>query len=496
MSDTDLKIPHFAEPDAEHLFLASRNGLRTYGDLASFKDFFLQFLLDTDHDLEKPVGFLADSTDEVIFAIASCWILGVPFVCFSSNATAQELNKQLDELQPNLVFTDRDHKDLISADYQVDLNQLNLEQTLSGKHEPDVRVKNFTPKLDPDRVFGYFFTSGTTSTPKIVPLRRRQMYFAAGASAENFRPEVNHFWLLCLPLNHIGGVSIVLRSLLYGSGVYRMNHFDVDMVSTFLSENTMFQVASLVPTMLKRLLDIRAFRVHKNFQAILVGGGPIIPGLLEECLGNGIPLVPSYGMTETCAQIAANPILKPSGRYTPLKSAGMLFSPNEIQIRDDTGIKVGTNTTGSIWLRGPQVFDGYLSSGENSNVFDKEGWFNTGDFGHINANNQLFVETRRSDLIITGGENVSPIEVESELEKMDQIIEAAVLGLPDKEWGQEVVAVVVAKTEQKLKTEEIVNSLKERITSYKIPKKIVQASALPRTESGKVKRSELAKFFK
>ncbi len=495
MSDIGLAIPRFIEPDADNLFLASRNGLKTYGELASFKDYFLQYLLDSGHDLQKPVGFLAHSSDELIFALAACWMLGVPFVCFSPNATARELNQQLEELQPNLVFTDKDHKDLNSTGHQVDLSELDLDNVLSREVKPDKRIVNFTPDLDPERVFGYFFTSGTTSTPKIVPLKRRQMYFAAEASAGNFRPDINHFWLLCLPLNHIGGISIVLRSILYGSGIYRMNRFDVDMVSTFLSENTMFQVASLVPTMLKRLLDIPAFRVHKSFQAILVGGGPVTPDLIQESLNCGIPLVPSYGMTETCAQIAANPVLKPSGRYTPLKSTGMIFPPNEIQIRDIEGRKVGANTSGAIWLRGPQVFDGYYSPENNNDSFDEDGWFNTGDFGHMNANGQLFIETRRTDLIITGGENVSPFEVESELEKIDPITEAAVLGLPHEEWGQEVVAVVVARTKQEIKAEEIVNNLKERITSYKIPKKIVQAPALPRTESGKVKRSELRKFF-
>lgn len=491
----NVTIPDFKQPDEDNLFLASRHGLRTYKDLHAFQDFFLQFLIDFEHDLSKPIGFLADSSDELIFAIASCWKLGLPFVCFNPNAGITELEENMLAIQPGLVFVDEAHRELVRPDNRIKMEQLSLERTLKVETELGTEAKKYKPATKPDDVFGYFFTSGSTGTPKIVPLKRRQMLFAAYSSADNFRPRPNHFWLLCLPLYHIGGISIILRSILYGSGIYRMNRFDEHMISTFLTENTMFQAASLVPTMLKRLMEIPAFRTHKNFQAILLGGGPIDQDMLKEAHQRGIPLVSSYGMTETCAQIAANPLTKPSGLYVPIKSVGTLFSPNEIQIRDEDNNKVGPNTSGTIWLRGPQVFDGYFSKETPSHI-DEAGWFNTGDYGHINVNNQLFIESRRTDLIITGGENVSPFEVESELEKIEPIREAAVFGLADKEWGQKVVAVVVARTKEKIEADEIRNKLKERITSYKVPKEIIQAETLPRTQTGKVIRDELAKLFK
>lgn len=495
MESSNFKIPTFAEPDAENLFLASKNGLRTYAELSRFCDFFLQFLVDSDHNLKEPVGFLASSSDELIFSIAACWQLGIPFVCFNPEAAGDEIKKQIEELQPGLIFTDEKHprRDLIGN--HVSLNRVTPERALSIDVKLSMRAKSYTPQLDPDDIFGYFFTSGTTARPKVVPLKRRQMLFAAHASTENFKPQANHFWLLCLPLNHIGGVSIILRSMLYGSGVYRINHFDVDSVSTFLSENTLFQAASLVPTMLKRLLDIKGFQTHKNFQAILVGGGPIDSDLIKEASQWGIPVVASYGMTETCAQIAANPLLKPSGTYRPVKSAGVVFAPNQVEIRNDQNKNIGTNNSGTIWLKGPQVFDGYYKKQKPSLSFDEGGWFNTGDYGHLNGNGYLFIESRRSDIIITGGENVSPFEVETELEKIEPISEAAVLGVEDKEWGQKVVAVVVAKTQDLLETESIQKKLKERITSYKVPKQIIQTDTLPRTHSGKVIREELLKLF-
>lgn len=493
MSETD-NIPTFDSPRPDDLFLGSSFGLHSYQDLQQFKRFFLQFLFDFEHDFNKPVGFLAPSSDTFIFAIAACWELGLPFVPFNTQSTAPELSAQIEAVDPGIIFAEKEYQSNIEHPNLIDIGQLDLKRSLNLDVELGFQAKNYEPPTGAENIFGYFFTSGTSGTPKIVPLKRRQMHVAAEASARNFKPRANHFWLLCMPINHIGAVSIILRSLLYGSAIFRMKSFHPKMLTTFLKENELFQAASLVPTMLKRLLEKPAFHVHNNFQAILLGGGPIDPDLVEECNNRGIPLVPSYGMTETCAQIAANPLLKPSGTYGPMKSVGPLFEPNNIQIRDDDQNPLGINNSGEIWLKGPQVFDGYLNR-DNSEYFDADGWFRTGDFGHLNANQQLFIESRRSDLIITGGENVSPFEVESELKKIAPISEAAVIGLPDKEWGQKVVAVVVAKTEQSIDTEKIQQELKDRITPYKVPKQIVQADALPRTRTGKILRGDLSKLF-
>ena len=235
MKSTDLKIPTFASPDAENLFLASKNGLRTYAELSLFCDFFLQFLIDFDHDLKKPVGFLASSSDELIFCIGACWQLGIPFICFNPKSTEEELKYQASELQPGLIITDDEHRHYDFFENTVGIGEVKLERALSIDVELGRRAKTFKPSYKPEDIFGYFFTSGTTGNPKIVPLKRRQMLFAAAASAQNFKVRVNHFWLLCLPLNHIGGISIILRSILFGSGIYRMDEFNTNAVSTFLS---------------------------------------------------------------------------------------------------------------------------------------------------------------------------------------------------------------------------------------------------------------------
>lgn len=489
------QIPTFAAPRQDDLFLGSSFGLHSYGDLKQFERFFLQFLFDFDHHFEKPIGFLAPSSDTLIFAIAACWNLGIPFISFDTKASSGELNRQLEQTDPGLVFVDQKLQAKIDHSDSIDIKQLDLTRSLEIDVALGFEAKHYTPQTGPDQVFGYFFTSGTTTgIPKIVPLKRRQMLFAAKASAKNFKPRKNHFWLLCLPLAHIGGVSIILRSLLYGSAIFRMKSFHPKMITTFLTENKLFQAASLVPTMLKRLMERSGFLVHQNFKAILLGGGPINVNLIKECRNKGIPLVPSYGMTETCAQIAANPILKPSGTYGPLQSVGTVFEPNNIQIRDEENEVVSINTTGEIWIKGPQVFDGYLNM-DNKNIFDEKGWFRTGDFGYFNANNQLFIDSRRTDRIVTGGENVSPFEVESNLIKLTAIKEAAVFGIADNEWGQKVVAVAVTKNGEPINFTAIKEDLKTTLAAYKIPKEIIRVDELPKTRTGKIIRSKLAELF-
>ncbi|TYP95293.1 2-succinylbenzoyl-CoA synthetase [Fodinibius salinus] len=486
----------FNTPRDDDLFLGSNQGLHSYGDLNQFQDFFLQFLFDFDHNFEKPVGFLSESSDSLIFGIAACWRLGIPFVCFSDKASSSELQQQVEMIDPGLIFVDDERNNMIDHPNKIDIYQLNLERALNIETKLSYQAKNFDASTEPQEIFGYFFTSGTSGKPKIVPLKRRQMIVAAHSSAENFRPRMNHFWLLCLPLNHIGGISIILRSLLYGSGIFRMKSFKPDRVIKFLSENKLFHAASLVPTMLKKLIEQKGFYTHNQFKAILLGGGPIDPELVKACNRRGIPLVPSYGMTETCAQIAANPILKPSGTYSPMRSVGKVFHGNEIEIRDDSNNVLGLNTSGTIWLRGPQVFDGYLNEDEHdSEEIDYAGWFNTGDYGYVNNRGQLFIKSRRSDLIITGGENVSPFEVESTLTSLDEISEAAVIGLNDEKWGEKVAAVVVPDIELSISSQEIQDKLKSRISSFKIPKTIVQSDSLPRTQTGKLQRSKLKRLF-
>ena len=481
------KVPFYSLPDPDLNFLASDSGLYDYGHLYAYA---LQFQRITEEQLPEnsPVIFLSDSSDSLCFAIASCWLLGVPFTTLTPNQTDSELNNVLSRLNARAVFTDYKNSQRVENYWHLLIPEPENDQI-------SYKIPESFSDHSPEELLGTFATSGSTGAPKLVPLKRRQMLFAAKASEDNFRPDRNRYWLLCLPLNHVGGISIIIRSILYYSAIYRMDRFDEYQVATFMEENKLFQVASLVPTMLHRLLENPIFKTHKEFKTILLGGGPISQALLKKANIRGVPVVSSYGMTETCAQIAANPLTKPSGLYIPVKSVGTVFSPNRAEIRSDSGNTLSANNSGTIWLKGPQVFEGYVDEADNTGKFDKEGWFNTGDYGHMNATGQLFIETRRTDLIISGGENINPREVESALEEIAHVGQAAVIGAPDEKWGQRVVAFIEPTTGEKPDAETILTEVKKKLPGYKVPKEIILSDALPRTESGKVKKSVLLKMI-
>ena len=485
-ADSPESVPAYPLPESAAHFLASENALYDYGNLYRFTRWFRDEYGRRSVS-RKPVVILTDSSDQQVFVIAACWLLGIPFAPLSSAQPRDIIREQIRILNPGLLIFSPEHRDKVdefsSVALAIDKKKL--------KSESKDNTPSFT-EHDPEKVMGYFSTSGSTEKPKIVPIKRRQVFYAASASEQNFKPDRDHYWLLCLPLNHIGGVSIILRSILYGTAIYRMDSFKEDQVLNFLSENRLVQVASLVPTMLHRLLLHSRFQSHLELKAILLGGGRVTPALIQKSVERGLPVVQSYGMTETCAQIAANMLLQPKGTYAPRKSVGHLFAPNQIQIRDNEKKPVKMNESGVIWLRGPQVFDGYLDHNQNEKTFDNQGWFNTGDYGHLNAFGHLFIETRRSDLIVTGAENVNPVDVESALESLREVGQAAVIGIQDEEWGEKIVAFIeTAVLQSESESDQIILQLRKLLPSFKIPKEIYKTDSLPRTESGKIRRNEL-----
>ncbi len=489
MVQLNKSYPEYRLPDPSRHFLASENTIYDYSHLFGFCSKFKKIQNEYSISQNRPLALLSKSSDQLIFVIAACYLLKIPFIPLNPELTDSELNYQTDQLKPAAFFADEENRDRLVNQNFIDVNTADLNIIASGK---SIELLS----SDPDKIFGYFFTSGSSGEAKIVPLLRRQIIFASASSETNFKPDPNRYWLLCMPLNHIGGISIILRSLLYNTSIFRMDQFDDHQVRTFLSENRLFQVASLVPTMLQRLLDDPLFQLHLDFKAMLLGGGPISPGLVERSLTRGIPIVTSYGMTETCAQIAANPMLQPRGMYYPKRSVGPIFEPNQIQIRDpDTGAVQPLNEIGEIWLKGPQVIDKYLDPALNKKAFDNNGWFKTGDIGHLNRQKHLFIKNRRTDRIITGGENVDPVEVESKLNELSGIQKSAVFGISDTEWGQKVVALLEVSDPETVDFKSISNSLKKELSAFKIPKEYLIVDQLPVTSLGKTRRGKLYELY-
>jgi O-succinylbenzoic acid--CoA ligase len=300
-------------------------------------------------------------------------------------------------------------------------------------------------------------TSGTTAGPRPVALSFGNWLWSALGSAVALGLEPGERWLCPLPLAHVGGLSIPIRSAIYGTTAVLHERFETDAVlSALMSASERITLVSLVPTMLARLLDA-GLSEPPSLRWALLGGGPIPSALLERSREAGVPVAPTYGMTEACSQIAT--------RGWPL-----------------VGVELRVASDGEVLVRGPNVAAGAVAD---------DGWLHTGDLGSLSPAGRVKITGRKSDTIVTGGENVAPGEVEAVLLAHPAVADAGVFGQPDAEWGEALVATVVLRQGVFVATDELREFCASRLAGYKVPKRIELADALPRTESGKLLRRHL-----
>jgi len=300
-------------------------------------------------------------------------------------------------------------------------------------------------------------TSGTTAAPKPVPLTPENFLASALGSAVALGLDQDERWLCPMPLTHVGGLSIPIRSAIYATTAVLHGRFDTDAVLNELMDPARrITLVSLVPTMLARLLDAGLERPPALRWALL-GGGPIPRALLERAQAAGVRVAPTYGMTEACSQIATF--------GWPL-----------------AGVELRTSGDGEVRVRGPIV---------SPSAVDEFGWLHTGDLGGFDERGRLEIIGRKADTIISGGENVAPTEVEATLLEHPAVADAAVHPRDDPEWGEAVVATVVLRDGATAEPDELRAHCAARLASFKVPKAVNFAERLPRTASGKLLRRQL-----
>ncbi len=336
------------------------------------------------------------------------------------------------------------------------------------------------------------FTSGTTEAPRGVVLTHGNLHASARASAANLGVRDDDLWLACLPLHHVGGLSILTRGAFYGTAVLLQDGFDAAAAREAIDRGGATHV-SLVPPMLERLLRAREGRpVPASLRAALIGGGPCPPALLEEAASMGLRALPTYGLTETASQVTT---LSPEEWPRGLDSAGRPLPGAEIEIRDVSGRAAGPGVEGEIAVRGPMVMAGYLDDRAAGRDSLEEGWLRTGDLGAWDGEGRLVVLDRRTDRIVAGGENVSPAEVERVLASHPAVLEACVVGLPSGAWGQEVAAAVTLRPGAKVTLEALRAHAEARLSRIKLPRRLLVVPELPRGGSGKLLRRVVRDWF-
>jgi O-succinylbenzoic acid--CoA ligase len=339
--------------------------------------------------------------------------------------------------------------------------------------------------IDPEATLALVYTSGTAGRPKGVMLSPRSFYWSAVGSALHLGVEVDDRWLACLPLFHVGGLSILLRSALYGSAAIVQPGFDPGAVNRALDEEGATLV-SLVPTMLRRLLEARGEkRSPESLRCVLLGGSGSPRGLVKRARALGFPVLCTYGLTEAASQVATQPL----GLDGFEGEAGLRPLPgSSVQVVNAAGARV-CGEPGEILVRGPTLMHGY--SNHPSEEALRDGWLHTGDIGIQDADGGLCVLDRRSDLIISGGENVYPAEVESVLLEHPAVSEVAVAGCADREYGRRPTAWLVLRPGHAIDVNELRSFCGGRLARYKIPVAFTVVEALPRNASGKLARSQL-----
>jgi o-succinylbenzoate---CoA ligase len=327
------------------------------------------------------------------------------------------------------------------------------------------------------------FTSGTSGAPKGVRLTWGNHLWSAMGSAMNLGLIPGDRWLCCLPLNHVGGLSILMRGVLQGSPVELQRRFAPDAVNTAIRERGA-TVVSVVANMLQRMLDAGGDRPYpRSLRAVLVGGGPVPAALLERCRAARVPVLHTYGLTETASQVAtARPARDDPGVGPPLAFA-------EIRIVDGDGGIAAPGVAGDIEVRGPMVSPGYLGDGERA----AGSWLRTRDRGWLDQRGCLHVLGRGDETIVCGGENVHPAEIERVLETHPAVAEAFAAGVADQRWGAVMHAAV--RLVDRAGEAELVAHCRAHLAAFKAPRRIVPVADFPRTPAGKIARREARRLL-
>ena len=317
-------------------------------------------------------------------------------------------------------------------------------------------------------------TSGSGGGPRPVRLTRANVVAAVEASQKRLGNADDDRWLLTLPLFHIGGLSILWRSAAAGGTVVVHSRFNATRVAEAIQSGTV-SMASFVPTMLYRLLAAEP-GPYTGMKRVLLGGAAASRGLVERALDAGLPILQTYGMTETCSQTAT---VVPGEAVESLGTTGVPL--------DGVSISTGEAGVGEIVVSGPMVSPGYL--GEP----DRDGGHPTGDIGYLDEHGRLVVLARADDMIITGGENVYPEQVAGVLSRHPDLEQVKVVGVPDAEWGQAVVAIAIGNPEAR---SDILEWASQRLPRHEVPKRWAFVDELPIQPGGKVNRSALFEIAK
>lgn len=423
---------------------------------------------------------------------ASAWA-GVPYVPINYRLTSHEIKDLLERVTPALLVTETDRARDFSGHAQIDVCTRDdfLGQARGGS------VLDQPWSMDQEDTGVLLFTSGTTGAPKAAVLRQKHLVSYILGSVEFMSAAEDDAALVCVPPYHIAGISAVLSSVFSGRRVVQLPNFTADEWIALVNKEKVSN-AFVVPTMLARIVETigdDAEAEMPSLRALAYGGGKMPLSVIERAmtLFPNADFTNAYGLTETSSTIA---ILGPQDHRDAaassddqmrrrLVSVGQPLPGVEVEIRDDEGQLLSAGERGEIYVRGEQVSGEYVG---RASSLDQQGWFPTRDAGSMDSAGYLFLEGRADDVIVRGGENMSPGEIEDIMLEHEAVADVAVVGIPDEQWGEAVAAVAVLKAGKSAKAEELQVWVKERLRSSRVPQVMEFWPELPYNETGKLLR--------
>ena len=442
------------------------------------------------------VAILAGDGPATVAAIHAVRRVGGVLVPLNRRGAAPELGRLVADARVAILLHDQGHAtaaaEAIGMAAGARPRTLALEPLLErdgpGPAEPEQAVV-IRDAVDPAAPATIVYTSGTTGRPKGAVLTHSNHIASARAWAGVLRPAPADRWLACLPFHHVAGLAMVLRSSLWGVPLQLASGFEPDEIWRAFDEDGISH-CSIVGSMLRRLVEARGGRpAPATLRALLVGGERTPPEWIRAARRLGLPVMLTYGATETASGVTA---LEPADADRLPGSAGRPLPGVELRIAaGETG---ETGEIGEIEVRGDMVFAGYDGQAEETASVIADGWLRTGDLGSLDAEGFLTVAERRDDLIVSGGENVYPAEVEAVLLAHPAVADVAVVGRPDERWGAVPVALVVLADRAEVTDAALETALaahaRAQLAAFKVPVAFQRVDAIPRTANGKLRRTE------
>jgi len=438
---------------------------------------------------------------EVIMASAK---LGLVLVPLNWRLTAAELTFQLGDSGVKTLIFDPDLRDLA----QGILERMSFERLMVLGAEPRLEARPYETLLaeqnDEEPVmeqeitseapFIIMYTAGTTGKPKGAVLTQGNCLYNALSLQVDMEFTSSDRDLVALPMFHIGGIGLFTLPMLYvGGTVVIQRSFEPNQALDLLHREGITLFFG-VPAIFLFLIQSPEFdpEAFAGVRLVMSGGAPLPPSLVDQYHTQGIILQQGYGMSEAAPSIAT--LAKPWA-LSKKGSVGRVVFHLEARVAGDDGNELPRGEVGELLLKGPNVMQGYWNRPEANEEAFSRGWFHTGDLARMDDEGFLYMVDRKKDMFISGGENVYPAEVENAIFALEQVAEAAVIGLPDPKWGEVGCAVVVLKQGQSLQEQEVSAHLKTCLAKYKIPKKVVFIEALPRNAAGKVLKRNLREQY-